>query len=259
MKKIWTLTVFVFGLIGCVLWHSLLFAAESNNFGLSDINVSWGYAPISGYVQTPAGGNRGTSDIKRPTFDELGIKGEYLLNLELRWMKGEYLIYAGSTWINMSSSEVLEKDLISRTKFFTGESFNSDIEFNWHRLGIGWKFKYFTPKAELAILDFSYALSTPRAEIERSYIKPTLRVGAEKQIKLNNFGIDLESLISVPTSNTPVIFTAGAVFKYWFTKRFNFGLDVKYLYIDYEDNQELPNHLRLEMGPLAGISLGYVF
>ena len=253
MKKVLVLIVSVLAFMPSVLF------AESNNFGISGMDVFWGYAPINGYVQTPAGGRLGTSDIKRPTFDELGIEKENLLNLELRWVNKKYLAYIGSTWINMSSSGVLEKDLMSRTQFFEGERFNTDINFNWYRFGVGRNLGYFTPKVEVAILDFSYELSTPSTRIERSYAKPTLRVGVEKQIKFNNFGLDLESSISLPASNTPTIFTAGAVFKYWFTKRFNLGLVVNYLYIDYEDNQEFPNHLRLEMLPITGISLGYAF
>jgi hypothetical protein len=106
-------------------------------------------------------------------------------------------------------------------------------------------------------MDFSYELETQGISIERSYAKPAIGVGAEKTFKINAFDITIEACGSIPLSNTPNIYTAGAGIKYWFVEHSNVGLEVQYFYLDYEDDQDLANHLRLEMQPvICALSLG---
>ena len=59
------------------------------------ISIRQGYAPISGYVQTPAGGQPGTSDLKRPTFEELGIDNTTYTDIGLRYRTDRYTPYIG--------------------------------------------------------------------------------------------------------------------------------------------------------------------
>ncbi|GAJ21211.1 unnamed protein product, partial [marine sediment metagenome] len=57
----------------------------------------------------------------------------------------------------------------------------------------------------------------------------------------------------------PEIYTVTAGVKYWFAEYINVGFEAQYFYLDYEDDQDLPNHLRLEMQPAVNFSLQYRF
>jgi hypothetical protein len=231
--------------------------ARADGFGIS---VKQGYAPISGYLQTPAGGNPGTSDIKRPTFKELDIDDTSYIDIDLYYKKRNYTPYIGVRLIDVDSSGILEKDLTTRGQTFSkGQSYDHETSFNIYRFGTKYDLTYFSPKVELAVMDFDYQLESAGIQVKRSYSKSTVRLGAEKIFSFNALDIIFEASGSIPLANTPEIYTAGAVVKYWFSENVNIGLDVQYFYLDYEDDQDLPNHLRLEMQPAISVFLQYRF
>ena len=230
---------------------------SADEFGIS---VKQGYGPISGYLQTPAGGKPGTSDIKRPTFKELDIDHADYIDIDLYYSKGNYTPYVDLRLMDVDSSGLLEKDLTTRARtFLTGEYYKHDTSFNIYRFGSKYDFECFSPKLELALMDFDYQFESTGIQIERSYTKSTVRLGAEKTFKIDALDILIEASGSIPLSNTPDIYTVGAEVKYWFSEYVNVGLYLQYFYLDYEDNQELPNHLRLEMQPAVSVSLQYRF
>jgi len=231
--------------------------ASADGFGIA---VKQGYAPISGYLQTPAGGSPGTSDIKRPTFKELDVDHAAYTDIDLYYRSRKYTPYIGLRLMTVDSSGVLEKDLTTRGQTFSeGESYDHETSFNIYRFGAKYDFAYLSPKVELAVMDFDYEFETPGIQVERSYAKSAVRLGAEKTFKIDALDIIIEASGSIPLSNTPGIYTVGAVVKYWFAENVNVGLDVQYFYLDYEDNQDLPNHLRLEMQPAISVFLQYRF
>jgi hypothetical protein len=237
-----------------LLTHSLALAE-----GL-DIAVRQGYAPISGYLQTPAGGNPETSDVKRPTFRELGVDDATYTDIDFHYRKGRYAPYAAIRFMSADSSGALEKDLTTRGQnFLKGESYSQETSFNIYRIGVNRDFTYLTAKIELAFMDFNYEFKTAGASVERSYMKSAVRLGTEKSFKFDRLDIAVEASGSVPLSNTPDIYSVGMEAKYWLTEHVNVGVGVQYFYLDYEDNQDLPNHLRLEMQPALSGSLQYLF
>jgi hypothetical protein len=143
--------------------------------------------------------------------------------------------------------------------FVKGESFNFETSFNIYRLGAKYDFEYFSPKAELVLMNFDYELWASGERVNRSYTKPALRLGAEKIFKIDEFDIIFEASGSMPIPNTPDIYTVAAGVKYWITEYFNVGLGAQYFYLNYQDNQELDNHLRLEMLPAITFSVQYRF
>jgi hypothetical protein len=236
-------------LIPSVVW--------ADGFGIS---VKQGYAPITGYLQTPAGGNPGTSDIKRPTFKEFDIDDTSYMDIDFYYKSRNYTPYFGVRLIDVDSSGILGMDLTTRGQMFlTGESYDYETSFNIYRFGTKYDFAYFSPKVELAVMDFDYQLESAGIQVTRSYAKYAVRLGAEKNFSFDALDIIFEASGSVPLSNTPDIYTAGAVVKYWFTEHVNIGLDVQYFFLDYEDDQDLPNHLRLEMQPAVSVFLQYRF
>lgn len=248
--------VFVLSLL---LAPSLLIpsVAWPDGFGIS---VKQGYAPVSGYLQTPAGGKPGTSDIKRPTFEELDIDDTEYTDIDLYYKSGDYTPYVGVRLIDIDSSGILEKDLTTRGQaFLKDESYDHDTSFNIYRFGIKYDVAYLSPKVELAVMDFDYRLESAGIQVSRSYAKSAVRLGAEKGFSVDALDVVFEASGSIPLSNTPEIYTVGAVVKYWLTDHVNVGLDVQYFYLDYEDGQDLPNHLRLEMRPAVSVFLQYRF
>jgi len=61
---------------------------------------------------------------------------------------------------------------------------------------------------------------------------------------------------SIPLSNTPTSYDGAFGVRRYFPKGFFLGLEAKYGYLDYEDNQELPNHLRLWEEPSLMLRFG---
>ena len=241
----------------------ILVILQANSLALADgfdIAVSEGYAPITGYLQTPAGGKPGTSDIKRPTFGELGIDDAAYTDVDILYRTGQFAAYASARFIALDSSGVLEKDLTTHGQnFLQGEPYRNDTVFNIYHLGVQDDFGSLTGKIELALMDFDYKFRTAEVSTERSYTKTTVRLGIEKSFKFDKLDITVEASGSLPLPNTPSIYSAGAMVRYWLADSLNIGVGVQYFYLDYEDNQDLPNHLRLKMQPALSVSLQFMF
>ena len=230
---------------------------SADEFGFS---FKHGYAPISGYLQTPAGGQPGTSDMKRPTFEELDVDAAVYMDIDLYYKSNKYTPYIGLRLMDIDSSGILEKDLTSRGQtFLKGGYFDHETSFNIYRFGTKYDLTYFSPKIEFALMDFDYQFESAGILVERSYMKSAVRLGAEKTIRIDALEIMLEASGSVPFSNTPEIYTVTTEVKYWFVEYFNVGVELQYFYLDYEDDQNLPNHLRLEMRPAISLFLQYSF
>jgi hypothetical protein len=241
----------------------LLVILQANSLALGDgfdAALREGYAHINGYLQTPTGGTPGTSDKKRPTFRELGVDDTTYTDVDLRYKMDPYAVYASARFTHIDSSGVLQKDLTTQGQnFMKGESYRHDTTFNIYHFGVQDDFGYLTGKIELALMDFNYKLRTAEASAERSYTKPGVRLGAEKSFKFDKLDIVVEASGSIPLPNTPYIYSVGAMVKYWLAESLNIGVGVEYFYLDYKDNQNLQNHLRLEMQPALSVSVQYMF
>ena len=236
------------------------------------LHGAYSFGDVDGFVQTPLGGAPGTSSRRRPDFAELGIHdgGFYDAGLEAHWHRlGLYGAYQG---IGLEGNGHLSSPLISHgVSFAAGESFQAKTRFDWLRFGGGWKFALaggrveIFPKADLAVLDFSYRLAGESQTASRSYAKGSFRLGLEGSWKLSPaFALKLDGAASVPISNTPQIDTLSATLNWlpWprarrFRPALFFGGGAEW--IDYQDNQTLPNHLRLVFGPLVTGGLAISF
>jgi len=231
---------------------------------------SFGY--VDGFMQTPLGGVPGTSNGRRPTLGELGIHngGFYDAGLAARWHQLGF--YGGYQGIGLEGNGHLPSPLVSHgVSFGEGDSFQTKDRFDWFRLGGGWNFQLaggrleLFPKADLAVLDFRYKLASPSQDASRSYVKAGFRLGLEGSWSFTrNLSLKLDGAASVPIANTPQIATLGATMNWRLfpsahavrpTLFFGAGAE----WIDYEDSQTLPNHVRLRLGPLltGGLSLAF--
>jgi hypothetical protein len=172
-------------------------------------SVNFGFA--DGFLQTPAGGEPGTSTARRPTFNELNIEDVvfYDTRLKLRWH--QLAFYGGYQIIRFDGSATLSEPLVSRgITFLAGDSVRTNDQVDWYDAGVSWRFDLLNrrlalaPKAEIAVLDFSYELSSPSQSVNRGYAKPAVRLGIESVYQLaSRLSFRLDGAASIPISNIP--------------------------------------------------------
>ena len=204
-------------LIGLLIGGCRLAAQENARPIEVTVKGSFNYGPIDGFMQTPAGGAPGSSSTRRPAFKELGINDVifYDTRLDVRWK--DLTMFGGYEFVRLDGSAHLSDPLVSRSATFSsGDSVRTDDQFDWYRAGIGWNFKLLDrkldliPKAEFALFDFQYALSSASTAVSRSYIKAAPRLGIETRYRLNRgISFDFEGAAALPLSNTPQIASVG--------------------------------------------------
>ena len=236
------------------------------------VQGSFNFGSVDGFLQTPAGGRPGTSSRRRPTFDELGIDDVafYDTRPDIQWHR--LRLYGGYQFIRLDGSETLSQPLISHgVPFAAGDSVRSDNRLDWSRIGAGWHFDFLDrrlelmPKAELALLDFKYHLSSRSQSADRSYIKGCPRLGLEGTYHLSDIiSFNVDGSASLPLSNSPQIAALRATANFRLlphSHRVKPSLfaGVGMEWIDYEDNQTLPNHIKANIGPflITGVAVTF--
>ena len=230
------------------------------------------FGPISGYLQTPAGGQPGTSSKHRPTLEELGIDEVWFYDtrLDLQWHS--LRLYGGYQFLRLDGSATLAQPLISHgVSFAAGDGVTSHNQLDWARMGAGWKFDFLdqrleiVPQVEFALFDFKYSLSDPLRSVTRDYVKGSARLGLETVYHLTPFvSLSLNGGGALPLANMPQIASVSAAANFrlsprsWRVKPKLFiggGME----WIDYEDSQRLPNHIKADIGPFFTGGLGFAF
>jgi hypothetical protein len=234
------------------------------------------YGSIDGFLQTPSGGHQGTTSHKRPTFDELGINTVLSFDgsLDVHWKM--HTLTAGIQLNRFSDNSTLHNQLISQSISFPANSeVASDIRLDWYRFGYLYTFDlspkdhrktvFISPGVDIALLDFHYELKGVEDEhVNRSYTKGSLRLLCNIDWKISD-GLDLQAGASgsLPISNTPSIINLSlAAEKNLFSTSGIIGsayLGIAYEKIEYEDNQDVPNHIKAEMWPLVTTGLKMKF
>jgi hypothetical protein len=76
-------------------------------------DVDYLYGPVHGRLQTPAGGNPGTTSHARPTLAELGINRASQVDVGVKGGWGNHQIYGGYRFFRVSGDATLDQALIS--------------------------------------------------------------------------------------------------------------------------------------------------
>jgi hypothetical protein len=264
------------GTVASLLLTTLGLSAAGDESPRNPLAANFGgyfhYGLAEGFLQTPAGGQPGSSSPQRPTLDELGIHDAAFYDVFAAVQWRQLNLYAGYQGIELEGEAVLSQSLISRNVIFpAGTHVGSETELNWLRAGVGWKFQLanrrleIIPKGEFAVLDFNYQLSGGGQAVDRSYVKGCVRLGLEGRYRFNRvLSVSLNAEGSLPISNTPQIaaLTAGLEFELLpggrrvRPKLFVGGGAQR---IEYEDNQKLPNHFRVDLGPFVTTGLAVAF
>jgi hypothetical protein len=242
--------------------------ARPFEFGI-DASGFWG--PINGYIQIPAGGNPGSTSMRRPTLHELGIDDAGFWDVNLHARYGAFVAFGGYTGLELDSSGTLAEPLVSHdVPFPAGSPFNHSTSLNTGYVGAGWRFEFagarlqLMPKIDIAILDFSYRLESPGLLAARAFSDVAVRLGADGSWALGHgFAVELSGEGSLPIGQMPQIASVTGRLSYALFPsspvRAKVYLGMGGRWIDFEDGQTVPNHIHVSSGPLVtgGFSIAF--
>jgi hypothetical protein len=239
------------------------------------LDASYLYGPAEGFVQTPSGGNPGTTSHHRPKLDEIGIDDASIADAELRGGRGPHELYLGGQWVRLSGDDTLDDDLTSQARSFAaGTSVSSDLKLDWYRAGYRYRFNWdqpdgrplfsVAPSVGATLLDFQYQLDGGGEKADRSYIKAAPQMGVDAEWHLTDrWSLVGDVLCSLPIPNMPFILKSELAVRYRVLRRrgcdVNAELGVAYEQIHYEDDQQVPNHVEVDLGPLLLVGLEFKF
>ena len=237
------------------------------------------YGPVHGRLQTPTGGNPGTTTQGRPTLAELGFDTVSMPDISLDADWADHRVYAGYRFMRFSGSSTIDQPLTSQGHdFAAGTPVHSDVTLDWARLGYAHRFVLdfpgkslpdltLYPGAGAALWFFDYRLDQPGPEdVHRSYVLPSAQLGLSADWPLTRrFTLSGELLASLPIASTPRIYSGQITGRYHL---FNVGpsqwdaeLGVGYDRIDYDDSarQTVPNRISIDAGPMlvAGLRVRF--
>jgi hypothetical protein len=285
MMKILNRTILVILVTICAMGKGLIVYAESNTpaenrvpkslLGLPLFEVekkfhlgfdaSGSYGPMSGYLQTPAGGAPSSTSNKRPKFEELGIDTATMINLSLSVGRDPHSIYGAGHLVDLSGENTLDEALIFHGKGYpAGTRVKADVKLNWYEIGYQYNIHFgkerinfsIAPTIAVALWDFNTELESNGEKNSRSYMKGTPRIGLELEwYPMNCFTISGKAIGSIPLENLPHIYTVSLTGKYNILNKDRVKIllvtGVEYNHIDYKDSQTKSNHIRADMGPLG--------
>ena len=237
------------------------------------LGASYLYGNVDGYVQTPSGGEPGSTSSHRPTLDEIGITNASIYDAQLTAGFSDNEFYAGGQWIRMSGGATLDQTLISQAQTFpAGTHVSSEVDLDWYRVGYRRRIELgngdwtLWPGAGAAILDFLYHLNGDGATADRSYIKLNAQFGLETEWRpqRGRFSVDLILLASLPiTPPLPQMHVEELLVKYRFVESARTELEahvgVAFEQIYFEDDQHTPNHINADFGPMLVAGLNWHF
>jgi hypothetical protein len=227
------------------------------------------YGSVDGYVQTPLGGERGTTTSKRPQLDDIGISETSVYDIAGVAAYHREEIYAGAQIIQMSGSDTLSSPLISQGHSFpAGTHVSSDVDLTWYRVGYRHRFTLgkegewtLWPSVGAAIWDFHYRLSGGGAKADRSYLESNVQFGLEAEWRPGGgkFALDAAFLAAPPLSSWPEIYTEQFLASYQFFEHNGSDLSVfgglMWEQQYYADNESMPNKVKADFGPMLVVGL----
>lgn len=253
-----------------VTLSSLLLGA-SNIQADEGANVSFTFrsqtGKIDGYLQTPDGGMPGRTDRHRPTFSELDIDDTENFALELNVESGRNIYRTSATLMRLEEQLTLDRPLMSQwTQFDAGEEVKTEIKFDQYRFVFFRSFElsavsglHYSLGADIVGMDFHYQLYNGDKKVDRSYMKAGFRLGGTLNYLLSNrLSVGVEVFDSIPFPNTVELRYIDVLGRYSLWKKHTtctveFG--VSYFRLVYQDEQEVPNHLQVETGPMLRLGI----
>lgn len=235
------------------------------------------FGGVDGYLQTPSGGAPGTTSHNRPSLDELGFHNVNIFDGALSVQFDAHVLLLGAQIVRLDGSDTLKSDLITQSTVFpAGTRESAKIQLDWYRIGYEYQFQFdlggnagqlrIAPGIEAVLLDFDYQLNAPgNLRAHRAYAKGGARIGGTAQwLTGSPISIEANGFWGLPIDGTAQILSVDLVGKYqlWGARKGWGGavyLGVGYEKIEYQDNQTVPNHINVNLGPLlvAGVEIRF--
>lgn len=228
--------------------------------------------PSGGYLQTPKGGQPGTTSPARPTFDEVGAETLVMPTADLRFAFGHHRVHVGaSLWI-LHGSETLQQELISHDDTYpAGTEITCDTEILAHWAGYGYALDLsrgrgtftLTPGVGLYGYGQRYAISGGTEESTRNFtsyspmadLELCWHPGGRVHVSASLMLVADEALgLSSPTNAVDA-----AVRLHWdISRRASAYLAAGYSSVEHYDEQAVPNHADID-APWFGVGLDWRF
>ena len=240
-----------------------------------DLDFHFMFGQAEGFLQTPSGGEPGTTDPNRPTLDEIGIDHASIYDIGLALALDQHIITVGGQLIRLDGNATLSQELFTQSTLFSaGSRVDSKVKLDWYRFGYQYEFRFdlpsgdqfrFAPAVQGVLLDFHYELDSPGLTVNRAYAKGGLQIGATAQwLSTGPFSLEAGLFWGVPIENMVEIFSFQIIGKYqlWGDSQGNGGaayLGLAFETIDYLDSQRIPNNLDVTLGPMlvAGVQIRF--
>jgi hypothetical protein len=239
------------------------------------IGVRFGYlhGDTDGELQTPQGGNPGSSSSNRPKLDEIGVDDADAFDaaFDLSWRN--HHLDLGGQWIELDGSATLHDPLVSRGLTFpSGTDVDADVQLDWYRVGYRYRFDipigsmqhlFVAPGVQGVYFDYDYHLDGGGQSVNRSFPQAGLRLGGTAEWQPHPFvSIEATGWWGVPIEETARILDVGLVGRLR-VLHLEHGPDawlhlgVGYERIEFRDEQDMANDIDVEIGPQlsAGIEL----
>lgn len=101
-----------------------------------ELDVSGSYGSLNGFIQIPKGGMNKTSDYHKPTFNQLGMNTNILLNTELNVTYGDWTYYGRFSGTNLTGSKTLNSDMTTHgIKLGKGTNYGLDTPLSFFSFG----------------------------------------------------------------------------------------------------------------------------
>lgn len=226
---------------------------------------------IDGFLQTPKGGRPGSSSKKRPTLEELDVDDVAMTEAwgSIGW--GPHSLVGSARSLAISRQSTLSAPLVSNNIRFPSDSTVAlSARLNSYRIGYRYSLILASdqgaavglhPAVGIYLFDFHYRLSDATNGVaSRSYIKGAALAGMEIEwCPKGPFSAALKLYGSVPAGSAPLCLATELLGKYslwrWSGVEGLALAGIGYERFDYEDKQELPNHIRTTLAPLIFVGL----
>ena len=209
------------------------------------------YSKMEGQLQTPASGEPGSSTKGRPTLEELEMDHAYTYGATLETKIGKNTFIIGGEIVRASGKATLEENLTSQNKKFPeGSRVSAHLKQDLYTLG--WLRDVYNKNRITAamgiggdLLDFNYTLSgVSPVGVDRSYMKAGATVLGRLTLPLSEkLSLQADGKYPLPFANTPQTSKASIKLMHQFSENINTFVGIGFKNIDYEDEQEFPNHI----------------
>lgn len=224
--------------------------------------------PVTGFIQIPKAGMPGSTTPHRPTLNELGINNNSDFDIEAGANWQRIGVYAGAQILRMKKTATLGSALITHNILIpAGSTVNTKLRLDWYRFGGYYKFFFYhnrfivKPKAEMDLWNFSYRITN--FNVLRKFWQFAFRLGVDTDYYFTKrLYFSANAAVSVPVTYLQIITVDGKLnyqLKSWKKVMPVLFAGINYTHIDFEDRQNMPNHINYTSWPrvLLGFKLNF--